>query len=124
MKKTEAIAALSALAQEARLDIFRLLVQAGSEGRAVGQIGERLGLPSPTLSFHLSQLKHAGLVTFSRNGRSLIYTANFTAMNAQMAYLMENCCGSDASDCAVAPPVCYPSSYARTTDGAGAYTRT
>jgi ArsR family transcriptional regulator, arsenate/arsenite/antimonite-responsive transcriptional repressor len=61
MKKSEAIAALAALAQETRLDIFRLLVEAGSEGLPAGQIGARLGLPSATLSFHLSQLKHAGL---------------------------------------------------------------
>ena len=70
MEKMGTIAALAALAQETRLDIFRMLVQAGSEGRAVGHIGERLGLHSTTLSFHLSQLKHAGLVTFRREGRS------------------------------------------------------
>ncbi len=120
MEKIEVIAGLSALAQEARLDIFRLLVQAGSEGRAVGEIGERLGLPSPTLSFHLSQLRHAGLVAFRRKGRSLIYTANFAAMNALMAYLMKNCCAGDARDCAVVLPVCDPSSNAKIKESADA----
>ncbi len=120
MEKRDAIAGLSALAQEARLDIFRLLVQAGNEGHAAGEIGERLNLPSPTLSFHLSQLRHAGLVSFRRQGRSLIYTANFSAMNALMAYLMENCCGGHASDCAAAPPFCDLSGNAATEEGADA----
>jgi len=100
MENIDAVAALSALAQETRLDIFRLLVRAGSEGRAVGHIGGRLDLPSATLSFHLGQLKHAGLITFRREGRSLIYTANFAAMNDLIAYLMENCCAGDTGDCA------------------------
>lgn len=113
MEKPHVIAGLSALAQDTRLDIFRLLVQAGSAGHPVGRIGEQLGLPSATLSFHLSQLKHAGLVMFRRDGRSLIYTANFAAMNGLMAYLTENCCGGDASDCAVSAGVCGPSSNAR-----------
>ena len=91
MEKSNAIAALAALAQDTRLDIFRLLVQAGAEGMAAGQIGERLGLPSATLSFHLSQLKQAGLVTFRREGRSLIYAAEYAAMNDLLAYLTENC---------------------------------
>lgn len=113
MEKIHVIAGLSALAQDTRLDIFRLLVQAGGEGRPVGRIGEQLGLPSATLSFHLSQLKHAGLVTFRREGRSLIYTANFEAMNGLMAYLTENCCGGDASDCAVSAAACDPFSNTR-----------
>ena len=113
MEKPHVIAGLSALAQDTRLDIFRLLVQAGSAGHPVGRIGEQLGLPSATLSFHLSQLKHAGLVTFRREGRSLIYTANFEAMNGLMAYLTENCCGGDASDCAVSAAACYPFSNTR-----------
>ena len=101
MEKTDAIAALAALAQESRLDIFRLLVQSGPDGLPAGQIGERLGLPSATLSFHLSQLKQAELVTFRRASRSLIYTAEYTAMNALLAYLTENCCQGDASACGV-----------------------
>ena len=108
MENIDAVAALSALAQETRLDIFRLLVRAGRDGRAVGHIGERLGLPSATLSFHLGQLKHAGLITFRREGRSLIYTANFAAMDGLIAYLMENCCAGDAGDCAASAPDCGP----------------
>ena len=94
MEKTSAIAALAALAQESRLDVFRLLVQAGAEGLPVGRIGEGLGgMPSATLSFHLNQLRQAGLVTFRREGRSLIYAAEYAAMNGLLAYLTENCCG-------------------------------
>lgn len=118
MEKSETIAALAALAQESRLDIFRLLVQAGSEGCAVGLIGKRLGLPSATLSFHLNQLKQAGLVSFRREGRSLIYTANFAAMNALMGYLTENCCGG--ADCGVGVGVCDPSTPATIKERAGA----
>ena len=101
MEKSVAIAALAALAQESRLDIYRMLVQAGGPGLPAGQIGDRLGLPSATLSFHLSQLKHAGLVDCRREGRSLIYTAAFSAMNELMAYLTENCCGGDPAACGV-----------------------
>jgi ArsR family transcriptional regulator len=101
MEKDDAIAALGALAQESRLDIFRLLVRAGTDGMPAGQIGERLGLPSATLSFHLNHLKHSGLVTFRREGRSLIYAAAYAAMNGLLAYLTENCCQGDASACGV-----------------------
>jgi DNA-binding transcriptional ArsR family regulator len=104
MEKIDAISALAALAQESRLDIFRVLVQAGIDGVPAGRIGERLGLPPATLSFHLNQLRHAGLVTFRREGRSLIYAAEYPAMNGLLAYLTENCCGG-ASVCA---PVCTP----------------
>lgn len=99
MEKTDAIAALAALAQETRLDVFRLLVQAGVSGLPAGQIGERLNLASATLSFHLNQLRHAGLVTFRRDGRSLIYAAEYAAMNGLLAYLTENCCQGDTSAC-------------------------
>src|ERR1700730_211983 len=101
MEKLDVIAALAALAQESRLDIFRLLVQAGTKGLPAGQIGERLGLPSATLSFHLNQLRHAGLVTFRRKARSLIYAAEYAAMNGLLAYLTEHCCQGDASSCGV-----------------------
>jgi DNA-binding transcriptional ArsR family regulator len=104
MEKTDAIAALAALAQDIRLDVFRLLVQTGTEGMPAGQIGERLGLASATLSFHLSQLRHAGLVTFRREGRSLIYAAEYAAMNALLAYLTENCCKGDTAGCGA--PIC------------------
>lgn len=78
------------------MDVFRVLVQAGPEGIPAGQIAERLNLPGATLSFHLSQLKHAGLVTFRRESRSLIYMAEYSAMNELLGYLTENCCqGAD-----------------------------
>ena len=99
MEKSDVIVALAALAQGTRLDVFRLLVQAGAEGLPAGQIGERLGLPSATLSFHLNQLRHAGLVTFRRAARSLIYAAEYAVMNGLLAYLTENCCQGDASSC-------------------------
>src|SRR5579864_8778470 len=96
MEKMEIVAALAALAQETRLDVYRLLVQAGPDGLPAGQIGERLDLASPTLSFHLAQLKHAGLVTHRRDGRSIIYAANYPAMTGLLGYLTENCCGGKA----------------------------
>jgi DNA-binding transcriptional ArsR family regulator len=101
MEKLDAITALAALAQGTRLDVFRMLVQAGTEGMPAGRIGERLDLPSATLSFHLNQLRHAGLVTFRREGRSLIYVAEYAAMNALLAYLTENCCQGDATGCGI-----------------------
>ena len=99
MEKSTVIAALAALAQETRLDIFRLLVEAGAEGMPAGEIGDKLGLPGATLSFHLNQLKHAHLVTFRRESRSLIYTAQYPVMNSLLAYLTENCCQGDAAAC-------------------------
>ena len=110
MDKSQAIAALGALAQETRLDIFRLLVAAGPDGVSAGQIGERLGLPSPTLSFHLKELKQAGLLSFRREGRSLIYAAEYAAMNGLLAYLTENCCRGDPSACGIT--ACGPSTSA------------
>ena len=101
MEKSGAVAALAALAQDTRLDVFRLLVQAGPDGMPAGQIGEQLGLPSATLSFHLNQLKQAGLITFRREGRSLIYAAEYSAMNALLGYLTDNCCRGDPADCGV-----------------------
>ena len=101
MEKTTAVAALGALAQESRLDVFRLLVQAGPDGLPPGSMAERLGLPAATLSFHLTQLRHAGLVTFRREGRSLLYVAEYSAMNDLLAYLTENCCKGDAAGCGV-----------------------
>lgn len=106
MEKSDAISALAALAHETRLDIFRLLVRTGPSGVAAGQIAERLGLPLATLSFHLTQLKQAELVTFRRESRSLIYTAVYPSMNALIGYLTENCCQGDAAACGLA--VCDP----------------
>ncbi len=96
------IAALGALAQETRLDIFRLLVQNGPEGLPAGEIGSRLGQPSPTMSFHLNQLRFAGLVSSRRESRSIIYSANFKAMNDLLAYLTDNCCGGRPELCSPA----------------------
>ena len=101
MEKSNALAALAALAQESRLDIFRLLVQAGEDGMPAGKIGEHLGLPSATLAFHLKELKHAGLVTFTREGRSLIYSALYSTMNALLGYLTENCCQGNPAACGI-----------------------
>jgi ArsR family transcriptional regulator, arsenate/arsenite/antimonite-responsive transcriptional repressor len=86
------IRALGALAQEHRLAAFRLLVQAGTEGMAAGAIVERLGVPASSMSFHLAQLGHAGLVTQRRESRSIIYAADYAAMTRLMGYLTENCC--------------------------------
>jgi ArsR family transcriptional regulator, arsenate/arsenite/antimonite-responsive transcriptional repressor len=105
MKTRQAIAALGALAQETRLSAFRLLVQAGPAGLPAGEIAEKLDLPASSLSFHLSQLTHAGMIAQLREGRSLIYSVDFDAMNGLMAYLTENCCGGNSSLCA---PVCEP----------------
>lgn len=92
MEEKAIIAALSALAQESRLRVFRLLVTAGPEGMPAGQIAEELSIPPNTLSFHLSHLKNAGLVTSRRDGRSLIYMAEYPRMRSVLDYLTENCC--------------------------------
>lgn len=102
MESSRAVTALEALAQESRLGIFRLLVEAGPAGLPAGQIAERMKLPAPTLSFHLSQLKHAGLTTCRRDGRSLIYSANFGEMNDLVGFLTDNCCGMGGAVCAPA----------------------
>ena len=100
MKAATAIEALGALAQDHRLKLFRLLVQAGEKGMPAGAIAEALGVPNSSLSFHLSQLREAGLILQERQHRSLIYRANYAAMNALVAYLMENCCAG--ADCGTA----------------------
>lgn len=104
MDQKRAITALGALAQETRLELFRLLVARGPEGVSAGLIAERLGVLPSSLSFHLQQLVHAGLITQRRLSRQLIYSAEYGAMNDLMAYLTENCCGRGA----VCPPVCNP----------------
>ena len=95
-----AVDALSALAHDGRLAIYRLLMQAGPQGLTVGRIAKKLDMPGATLSFHLSVLKHAGLVRAERRGRELIQTTDFARMNDLVAYLTENCCGGDATACA------------------------
>ena len=93
MKSPAAIDALSALANEHRLAIYRLLVQAGREGRAAGAIADKLELPASSLSFHLAHLNRAGLIEQRRESRSLIYSADFAVMNGLVGFLTENCCG-------------------------------
>src|SRR5258708_38805392 len=92
MESWQAVVALAALAQDNRLQIYRLLVQAGPEGMAAGQVAEKLGLAPNTLTFHFDRLRVAGLVTVRRDGRSMIYAARFETMNALLGYLTENCC--------------------------------
>ncbi|MGO8865438.1 MAG: ArsR/SmtB family transcription factor [Alphaproteobacteria bacterium] len=110
MEKTNALAALAGLSHETRLDIFRLLVEAGPAGIAAGQIGQRLNLAPATLSFHLSHLKHAGLVDAERDGRSLVYSADFERVRTLIAYLTENCCGGHPAACGL--PDCEPAAAA------------
>ena len=92
MEKLDAVAALAALAQDNRLDVFRLLVQAGRDGMAAGAIADALGLAPNTLTFHFDRLRMAGLATVRREGRSMIYAAQFETMTALLGFLTENCC--------------------------------
>ena len=105
MKSIQVISALEALAQETRLGVFRALVQAGPPGLTPSRLSDSLDLPAPTLSFHLAQLRHAGLVTVTRTGRSLTYVAAYDTMNRVIAFLTENCCAGAAC----APAACAPS---------------
>jgi len=109
MEKQTAVTALVALAHETRLEIFRLLVQAGSSGMPAGAISEQLGVPNATLSFHLQQLKHAELVSAQRKSTQIIYSADYAHMNGLIAYLTENCCQGNAECCATITP-CTPES--------------
>jgi ArsR family transcriptional regulator, arsenate/arsenite/antimonite-responsive transcriptional repressor len=104
MDQNKAVAALGALAQGTRLTLFRLLVTGGPAGLSAGTIAERLGVAPSSLSFHLQQLLHAGLVTQRRLSRQMIYAAEYGTMNELLGYLTENCCGRDAG-CA---PACDP----------------
>jgi len=104
MDKKAAIGALGALAQETRLDVYRLLVTQGPEGLSAGAIADRLQVLPASLTFHLKELQHSGLITQRRLGRQLIYAAEYGAMNELLAYLTENCCGRGQS-CA---PSCNP----------------
>ena len=101
MEMKQAVEALAALAQSSRLQVYRLLVEAGPEGLPAGRIGEALQLPPATLSFHLSQLTRAGLARSRQEGRFVIYSADFDVTNSLVGYLSENCCGGRA--CAPAP---------------------
>jgi ArsR family transcriptional regulator len=109
METKQALFALAALAQETRLSIFRLLVQAGPSGKSVSEIGEAVGSAPATLSFHLKEMAHAGLIASRQQGRYVFYSANYVHMNALLAYLTENCCARDSARSAgTCEPDCAP----------------
>lgn len=103
MKATNIVAALAALAQDSRLAIFRALVQAGPAGLSAGKIGDATGIAPSSVSFHMKELTHADMVISRRDGRFVIYTANFATMNALVAFLAENCCGGNPCTSAFTP---------------------
>jgi ArsR family transcriptional regulator, arsenate/arsenite/antimonite-responsive transcriptional repressor len=107
MEKMDMVAALAALAQDSRLDVFRLLVQAGRDGMPAGEVAEALGVPASTLSFHFDKLRNAGLITVRRESRSMIYAAQYDTMKALISFLTENCCegvpAKKSSSCAPKP---------------------
>src|SRR5450631_878346 len=103
MKNANAVASLGALAQDSRLEVFRLLVQAGPEGLAAGEVATKLKLAPNTLTFHFDRLRGAGLVSVRRDGRSMIYAARFQIMNELLDYLTDNCCQGNADLCKLAP---------------------
>ena len=109
VEQTAAVEALAALAHDARLDVFRLLVQAGREGLPAGEIGGALAIPPTALSFHLGRLRHAGLVTARRSGRRIISAAEFGAMQRLVGFLPENCCARSPAGCG---PECAPAATA------------
>lgn len=98
MKTSDAVTALAALAQDSRLAVFRLLVQAGPAGLAAGKISETTGIPPSSLSFHLKELAHANIVSSQQEGRFVIYAANFSTVTALVAFLSENCCGGQSCE--------------------------
>ena len=105
MEKTDAVVALAALAQDNRLDVFRLLVRAGPEGMPAGAVADALDLAPNTLTFHFDRLRMAGLVNVRRDGRSMIYAAQFDTMNRLLGFLTGNCCGVDCAPVAACKPV-------------------
>jgi DNA-binding transcriptional ArsR family regulator len=114
MNQSDVLGTLSALAQKSRLAVFRLLVKRGPEGYAAGEIGERLAIPGPTLSFHLKELARTGLVAPQPDGRFIWYRANLATMNGLVAYLTENCCRSQAKAACCGPLTPKPRIVART----------
>lgn len=104
METKDVLAALAALAQESRLAAFRLLVQVGPDGMAASKIAEQLAIAPSSLSFHLKELSHAGLIAARQDGRFLIYSANFFTMNGLLAFLADNCCGG--LPCGASPAAC------------------
>jgi len=115
MKTPQVIGALSALAHEHRLAIYRLLVERGPEGLPAGTIGERIGLVPSSLTFHLQNLQRAGLINQQRASRQLIYSADFDIMNGLVGYLTENCCKASDESCSTA---CAPARSAKTANRA------
>ncbi len=118
MKTTGAVIALAALAQDTRLAVFRLLVQQGPSGLAAGEIAGQLAIAPATLSFHLKELAHAGLVSSRQEGRFVFYAANFDAMNALLAFLTENCCAVDCGPTCAPAAACNPPTVARSAGSA------
>ena len=106
MEEQSVLKALTALSQAHRLRVFRALVVAGQAGLTPGQIADAQQIPAATLSFHLKELVQAGLLTQERQGRSLIYRADFAQMNALLAFLTENCCQGDACAATPSAPCC------------------
>ena len=106
METKAAVSLLTALAQESRLAVFRLLVEQGPDGLPAGKIGEQLGIPPATLSFHLKELSHTGLLQSRQESRYIFYSANYAAMNNLLAFLTENCCAGSA--CEVTTTACAP----------------
>jgi DNA-binding transcriptional ArsR family regulator len=104
MDRKQSVAALGALAHEIRLELFRLLVQKGPEGLTAGTLAASVGIAPSSLTFHLQQLTHAGLIAQRRTGRNLIYSTDYSAMNSLMSYLTENCCGQGI----ILAPICNP----------------
>ncbi|MES2208488.1 MAG: metalloregulator ArsR/SmtB family transcription factor [Pseudomonadota bacterium] len=110
MENKTVVTALAALAQESRLNVFRLLVQMGPEGMPAGKIAEHLGIPASSLSFHLKELSYAGLISSQQKSRSIIYSANYAAMNDLISFLTENCCNGkpclpiNSPACSITPP--------------------
>lgn len=103
MEMTDAVDKLAALAQETRLAVFRLLVQYGPAGLPAGRIGEEMGIPPATLSFHLAQLTRVGLLRSRRESRSIFYAVDFASIKGLLDYMTENCCGAGDATCAPAP---------------------
>ena len=124
MKTESAVAALAALAQDTRLAVYRLLVQQGPSGMAAGEIAAAVQTSPATLSFHLKELSHAGLVSSRQDGRFVFYAANFDAMNALIAYLTENCCAADCGSSCVPAVACKPVGAQRGARAAGKARRT
>ncbi|GAA0888451.1 ArsR/SmtB family transcription factor [Rhodanobacter soli] len=108
MQNKQAITILAALAQESRLAVYRLLIEHAPEGLAASAIAEKLGLPNATLSFHLKELSHAGLVSSRQSGRFIYYAPVIEAMNELIGYLTDHCCSQSGSSCSTAATKCVP----------------